>query len=261
METAFVFTNTGWFVAICVALFLFLVLMLLLTYGQRYPMTKWERMRPMLGDDYFKPEEKPIIMEQAVTINAPADLVWRYVKQTDQQKAGWYSFDWIERLFTFDIENCYLLKPSWQKLEKGDYMWMHQPKFPFVMGNWAQEVDEENHRVWFVSDTRKHPTDIHAAGAMKLIFKQLAWAYSWEVAPLDEYHCRLRTRLRVYWEPRYLTAIFMGAFFVADTYMFSGLCSRMRRLCNGTLYISNKYLSNKFVLPEEQIDGCGPKEN
>lgn len=254
MDTSFLAAHPAWFVFICVALFLTLVLMLLYAYGLRYPMTAGEREKFMYGDDYFKKDEKKIVLNAAVTINAPADLVWKYVKQTDQQKAGWYSYDWLERLATFDIWNCYLLKPSWQKLKVGDFMWMRQTGKPFVMGNWVKSINEEERCVEFVSDTRVHPTDLNAAAAMKLFAKMLAWNYSWEVAELDEYHSRLRVRLTYTWEP--YTALFIPVgqgMFIMDSIMTVGYMNTLRKLCNGTLYLSNKYLSNKFVLPEEEV--------
>lgn len=254
METTFLLAHTAWFVIICIVLFLFFVLMTFYAYSVRYPMTAGERNMYMHGDEYFKEDDKKMVLNAAVTINAPADLVWRYVKQTDQKKAGWYSYDWLERLTTFDIWNCYLLKPSWQKLKKDDYMWMHQEGAPFVMGNWVRTINEEGRRVEFVSDTRVHPTDRNAAGAMKLFTKMLAWDYSWEVAELDEFHSRLRCRLTYSWKPFWALFIPIGqGMFLMDSIMTVGYMNTMRKLCNGNLYLSNRYLSNQFVLPEEEV--------
>lgn len=250
--------HTGWFIAICVILFLFLVLMWVITHGLRYPMTNWERARTMLGDDYFKDGEPTRTLNFACTMNAPADLVWRYVKQTNLTKAGWYSYDWLERLCTFRIHNCYLLRDDWSKMEIGDFMWMHQPTrgINLAWGNWVHAIEESDtsHVVMFRSDSRVDTEQDDGSLPLTLFYKDVAWTYTFEVTELDELHSRLRVRLRAHWDPFVLGWLpFVLVVFGATCVMNTGYMSRLRRLCNGNLYISNKYLTNENMSPDDPI--------
>ncbi|MEG0683011.1 MAG: hypothetical protein RR434_05755 [Raoultibacter sp.] len=257
MEATFASEHLGWFIFICIVLFLFLVLMFVITHGQRYPMTNWERKRPMVGDDYFKGGERTRTLNFGCSLNAPADLVWRYVKQTNQTKAGWYSYDWLERLCTFKIHNCYLLRDDWSQLKKDDFMWMHQASsrgINLVMGNWVDTIDEDKRVVMFRSDTRVDTTQPDGAAPMKLCYDTVAWSYTFEVTELDELHSRLRVRLHAHWKPFVLGWLpFVLFVFGSTCVMNTGYMSRLRKLCNGTLYISNKYLSNENMSPEDPI--------
>lgn len=257
MDPSFATEHPALFIFICVVLFLFLVLLFVITHGLRYPMTNWKRARKMQGDDYFNENETTRSLNFACTFNAPADLLWRYVKQTDQKKAGWYSYDWLERLCTFKIHNCYLLRDDWSTLKHGDYMWMHQvsEKGPnLVMGNWVHEINEEKRVVTFRSDTRVDTPDADGADALKLFFDTVAWVYTFEVCELDEYHSRLRVRLHSHWKPFVLGWLPFVLFVYGSTsVMNTGYMSKLRRLCNGNLYISNKYLTNEFMSADDPI--------
>lgn len=58
----------------------------------------------------------------AVTIAAPADAVWPWLVQMGQDRAGFYSYDWLERLFLADIHNVDEIRPQWQRLAAGDFV-------------------------------------------------------------------------------------------------------------------------------------------
>jgi hypothetical protein len=101
----------GWAIFLLVAACLFLVLSSMWIYGMRFKMTPEEKAAVLPGDDWIKPGERHLRYDSGVTIDAPAAKVWAYVKQSGQTQAGWYSFDWLERLFTFDIHNHYDIHP------------------------------------------------------------------------------------------------------------------------------------------------------
>lgn len=57
--------------------------------------TKTERNMKLPGDNYVKnPDTK---YQQAITIEAPANIVWAYLIQVGYQRAGWYNWDFINR--------------------------------------------------------------------------------------------------------------------------------------------------------------------
>jgi hypothetical protein len=56
---------------------------------------------------------------RAITISAPTVEVWAWLVQLGQDRAGFYSEDWLENLFLADIHNGYRIHPEWQQLETG----------------------------------------------------------------------------------------------------------------------------------------------
>jgi hypothetical protein len=55
-----------------------------------------------------------------VTIDAPPSAVWQWLVQLGQDRAGFYSYDWLERLFLVDIRNINEIRPEWQERHVGD---------------------------------------------------------------------------------------------------------------------------------------------
>jgi hypothetical protein len=56
----------------------------------------------------------------AITINAPPDVVWQWLIQIGQDRAGFYSYDWLANLIGADIHNANEIHPEWQHLAVGD---------------------------------------------------------------------------------------------------------------------------------------------
>lgn len=63
-----------------------------------------------------------IQVTHAVTINAPASEVWKWLVQIGQDRGGFYSYDWIENLFGLQVHNADEVKPEWQELKVGDFV-------------------------------------------------------------------------------------------------------------------------------------------
>jgi hypothetical protein len=57
---------------------------------------------------------------RAITIDAPADRVWPWLVQIGQDRAGFYSNDWLENLFGGDIHNASVIRAEWQSRQVGD---------------------------------------------------------------------------------------------------------------------------------------------
>lgn len=55
---------------------------------------------------------------RAITIHAPAEQVWPWLVQLGQDKAAFYSHDWLENLFWVDYHNADEIHPEWQDLQK-----------------------------------------------------------------------------------------------------------------------------------------------
>lgn len=188
---------TGWSVFWLVVAVLFIILASMWVYGMRYKQTPAEKAMAFPGDDWIKPGEKHLRYDSGCSINAPAEKVWAYVQQSGQTKAGWYSFDWLERLFTFDIHNHYDIHPEWQGLQPGEYQWFHQA--PLSIGEWVTEVSHVDPYGWAAhSDTAADPTyknpGPNQEKALGLWFRRFCWTWNWQVASIDANSCRLRWR-------------------------------------------------------------------
>jgi hypothetical protein len=61
-----------------------------------------------------------IQVTRAITIDAPPEEVWPWVIQVGQDRAGFYSYDWLENLFTADIHSSDRIVPEWQDPRVGD---------------------------------------------------------------------------------------------------------------------------------------------
>jgi hypothetical protein len=57
---------------------------------------------------------------RCIVIHAPANQVWQWVVQLGQERAGFYSNDWLENLTFADIHNANEIRPDWQQRKQGD---------------------------------------------------------------------------------------------------------------------------------------------
>jgi hypothetical protein len=79
-----------------------------------------EEMTRRLPGDAIVPDG--IQSTRAITIHAPARAIWPWLVQMGQDRAGFYSFDRLERLAGADIHNADQIIPAWQHLAVGDLM-------------------------------------------------------------------------------------------------------------------------------------------
>jgi hypothetical protein len=57
---------------------------------------------------------------RAITIDAPAAEIWQWLVQIGQDRAAFYSYDWLENLLGVDYHNADRVHPEWQQLAPGD---------------------------------------------------------------------------------------------------------------------------------------------
>ena len=91
----------------------------------RWGVTNDELAREWPGDS-LAPQARTVAM-RAVTINAPASVVWRWLLQLGQDRAGFYSYTWLENLARADMPEVRMLVPEFQQRAVGDTVWMARP--------------------------------------------------------------------------------------------------------------------------------------
>ncbi len=246
-------TMSGWAIFGLVVSILFIILSCMWVYGMRYKMTPAEKARTFHGDDWIKPGEKHLRYDSAITIDAPPEKIWPYIRQCGQDRAGWYSFDWLERLCTFHIHNHYDIHPEWQELKPGHFQVFHQP--PLTIGEWVTEVSNgENGKYYFAahSDSATDPgyknPGPNQEKALQLWFKRFCWTWNWELVPIptkadEPKRTRLMWRCDCTFVPynrpnKYFVVFILGT---ASIVMGRDFMDVMKKLCEGRL----KYPANK----------------
>ncbi|WP_235892630.1 hypothetical protein [Mycolicibacterium hodleri] len=74
------------------------------------------------GDDLVK--EGAARTTRAITIHAPAKAIWPWLAQIGEDRAGFYSYGFLERAAGARIHDTYDIHPEWQSLARGDTVWM-----------------------------------------------------------------------------------------------------------------------------------------
>jgi hypothetical protein len=111
-----------------------LALMYLLTVlAARPTLLRWgstpaERVAALPGDEVH-PTLADYRIDHAITIRAPASAVWPWLAQLGQDRAGFYSYDWLERAVGDSIRNADRIHPEWQARAVGDTVFATQANY------------------------------------------------------------------------------------------------------------------------------------
>jgi hypothetical protein len=119
----------------------------------------------------------------AIEVHAPAAEVWPWIAQIGADRAGFYSYQWLENLAGCGIENAETVHPEWQA-DTGDDLVLH-PEAPHLR---IVEVKAGRYLV------------AHGAPDPRLSASADRWiAASWLflVRPLAAHRCQVISRYRV----------------------------------------------------------------
>jgi hypothetical protein len=94
--------------------------------------TAAEQQMALPGDDLISHGSGQSTL--AITINAPADVVWQWLVQIGQDRAGFYSYSWLANLTGADIHNANEIHPEWQHLAVGDGWRTVSKDYPWGLG-------------------------------------------------------------------------------------------------------------------------------
>lgn len=134
----------------------------------RWGATNEEVSRAMPGDlDH-------IGWTRGITINATPEEVWPWLVQWGQGRGGWYSYDWLENLFGFDIHTADRILPEHQNLKVGDPICMARD---FCTSH-VTVIEPNQWLSWQAKDENGNPV----------------WTFTFGLFPLDNSHTRLIVR-------------------------------------------------------------------
>ena len=89
--------------------------------------TSEEQAMSLPGDVLERDPSHELI--HGITIDAPVDAVWPWLVQLGQDRAGFYSYDWLERVFQVDVHNADRIHPEWQHQASGEFVRAAQPGY------------------------------------------------------------------------------------------------------------------------------------
>jgi len=107
-----------------------------------------DQTRPLLGDDAWI--GGVVTGTRAVTIEAPPEKVWPWLVQIGQDRAGFYSYAWLENLVFADIHNTFEIRPAWQVREAKDVIRAAKPGY-ILSGLFKDKEGSAGWRVPFVA--------------------------------------------------------------------------------------------------------------
>jgi hypothetical protein len=179
-------------------------------WHMRWGVTNAELRSVLPGDDTQAPIPRYRI-DHGVTVNAPPDSVWPWVAQLGQDRAGFYSYDWLERLVGDDIENVNRVVPAWGKRRVGDLVRATQPDY--LGGRFGRDIG------WRI--------DLFEPNRVMVLH---GWG-AFIVQPVGERTTRLIVRTRGDGEPNVVLAplgflLFEPAHFIMERGMLLGIKAR-----------------------------------
>jgi hypothetical protein len=185
-----------WRTAFCGAAFAFLIYDFgVLPWLDTWGTTAEERAMALAGDELV-PGKTMWAMNQGVTIHGTPEEIYPYFAQMGQKKAGFYSYDWLERLFGFGIYNSYTLKPEWE-MKAGDFCYFHKAG----MGMRIHSTSPP-HSLVMITDSRSRNQPL-PEGAWEMFpvpgGYEVAWNWSFNMIPMDSGTTRVLVRTYAAW--------------------------------------------------------------
>jgi hypothetical protein len=175
-----------------------------------------EAAAPRPGDELVP---KPLwSWTHGIHVRERAEFVWPWVAQIGADRAGFYSYQWLENLVGCGLRNANAIHPEWE-LGLGDQLLLHPKAPPLTIAHC-----ERGH--YFVAHA---PLDETARAAGR------PWATSswlFRLEPYESSSCRLISRFRVACSPDLSTRLSLGPTllepigFAMDRRMLRGIKAR-----------------------------------
>ncbi|MDB5385511.1 MAG: hypothetical protein JWM11_1157 [Planctomycetaceae bacterium] len=154
----------------------------------RWGATDVEVAETLPGDDLVQGSKGEAT--HAITIRASAAEIWPWLIQLGQDRAGFYSYTWLENLFGCHMKNTYQIVPEWQHLKVGDGV-LFTPQFPRI----PVAVLEPN-RALVIGGTVNAKTGQPIQGGQVDLDTSLSTSWAFVLHEHGEHQTRLIARLR-----------------------------------------------------------------
>lgn len=184
-----------WSIAIPAALFCFVIVHVycIRPWCMRLGATQEEARRQWPGDELIPCPKS--YATHCITIDATPSEIWPWLIQIGQDRAGFYSFDWLENLFGFDMHNADQIVDGWQELNVEDGVKLHHSATPLSI----VRLEPERALVLAGGTELQPDTDVSDPSAMKLhTYTRYTWGLFLE--PIDEVSTRFVARIRATWK-------------------------------------------------------------
>jgi hypothetical protein len=109
-----------------IAVLLFAYVFAARPWHQQWGASHLDRVAKLPGDEISP--RAPSHITHAVNIDAPPEAVWPWLVQLGQDRAGFYSYSFLENLIGLGIHNTRRIVPEWQNRAVGDTVWFASPK-------------------------------------------------------------------------------------------------------------------------------------
>lgn len=192
---------------ILVAAIAAIYVVLIRPWAMNWGSTRAERGASLPGDDLV-PDAR-YVTTRAVTIAAAPAAIWPWLVQMGQDRAGFYTHNWVERALRSGIHDVHVIHPEWQELVPGSLMHTNHDIGGKAMG-WPVEAVDREHSI--VLRSKSMPMG----------------SYAFVLRPIDEGHTRLIVRDRAAWKRSELP--FTGLVYEPlHAYMETGLIRGVRQ--------------------------------
>src|SRR5215211_5607087 len=191
-----------------------------------------EEVRKRLPGDELVPHPA-LESTRAITVRAPAKVIWRWLVQLGQDRGGFYSYDRLENLAGANIHNVERIVPEMQHLKVGDFVPMAPVEWGVPMGGFTVvAVEPERAIVW----RQGWPEEVEKLSSSDAR-RRGTWAFVLE--EVDQGTTRLTLRERSGRKPRMRDVIFNYLFierqhFIMERRMLKGIKERAERAADAT---------------------------
>ena len=172
---------------------------------RKWGATEEEVNRSYPGDDLVKNIKGEYL--HAITINAPAADIWKWLVQIGQDRGGFYSYEFLENMVGCKIRNADEIVPEYQHLEVGDSIPMHPS-----MGSPYKVVAIEPDRalILLLREDLVTGKDFEPGVKMPEKYQNMSWLFFLDER--DDGTTRLISRSRNDWNESLGNKIFYGIF-------------------------------------------------
>jgi hypothetical protein len=158
----------------------------------RWNSTDDEVLGEQPGDDLVK---RPLMQTtHSILIQAPAEKVWPWVQQIGYGRGGFYSYDELERAAGLkDLQSATEIVPELQNLKTGDTLPI-SPVTPMTVTTVTPNRTLVAHIL--MSPFTAQPLPEHNPPE-----PWIDWSWAFIITPLNDYACRLTSRVRAIYSP------------------------------------------------------------